>query len=186
MPRILVTYATRYGSTRDIAECIRNRLTDAGFDADLLQANHEIDVTKYDALIVGSPLFAGQWLADPALLLIVNKERLNTKPVALFSVGMIDVKHPGQLREQHDTWIEKLTTQSEISLDIVATGTFDGAYWRRDFPLWMRIVDRIIGVTPEGDFRNWAKIEEWADTVASRFTAALNDADATSAKTTEC
>ena len=101
-------------------------LTDAGFDADLLQANHEIDVTKYDGLVVGSPLFAGQWLADPALLLIVNKERLKAKPVALFSVGMIDVKHSGKLREQHDAWIEKLTTQSEISLDIVATGTFDG------------------------------------------------------------
>ena len=36
----------------------------------------------------------------------------------------------------------------------------------------MRVVDRIVGVTPEGDFRNWAKIEEWADTVASKFTTA--------------
>ena len=181
-----MTYGTRYGSTRDIAECIRHRLMDAGFDTDLLQANREIDVTKYDALVVGSPLYAGQWLADPALLLIVNKERLTTTPVALFSVGMIDIKHPGKLREEHDAWIEKAFIQESMSLNIIASTSFNGAYFRRNFPLWMRIVDSILRITSQGDYRQWDEIENWADETAKCLKQILMDTEIHQTETFPC
>ncbi len=163
MPRILVTYGTKYGSTAEIATHIATRFTAADFDTDTLEANLGIDVTKYDALIVGSPVYASRWLPEPALILIANHERIHDIPVALFSVGMIDVKHPGKLSEEHDAWIEKAFTREEINLNIIATTTFNGAYHRRNLPLWMRIVDSILRITPHGDFRQWDEIENWAD-----------------------
>ena len=78
MARILVTYGTKHGSTAEIATRIGERLTAAGFDTDTLQANLGIDVTKYDALVVGSPIYAEQWLPEPTLILYTHRERVAT------------------------------------------------------------------------------------------------------------
>ena len=166
MARILVTYGTKHGSTAEIATRIGQRITAAGFDTDTLQSNLGIDITKYDALVVGSPIYAGQWLPEPTLLVAIHRERVENIPTALFSVGMIDVKHPGKLREEHDAWIEKAFNQEEIQLNIVSTGTFQGAYSRSNLPTWMRVVDSIIRIAPQGDHRQWDEIERWGDDVA--------------------
>lgn len=179
MARILVAYGTKHGSTAEIATHIATRFTLAGFDTDTLEANLGIDITKYDALIVGSPVYAARWLPEPTLILAVNHQRISTIPIALFSVGMIDVKHPGKLREEHDAWIEKAFTQEDINLNIFASTAFNGAYHRRNFPLWMRIVDSILRITPQGDYRQWDVIENWADETAETFCDMLKDTDET-------
>ena len=166
MARILVTYGTKYGSTAEIASRIGERFTAAHFDTDVLHANLGIDIAKYDGLVVGSPIYAGQWLAEPTLILVANRERSQSIPIALFSVGTIDVKHPGKLRQEHDAWIDKAFTREGINLNIIANATFDGTYHRRNFPLWMRIADSILRITPQGDFRQWHEIERWADETA--------------------
>ena len=174
MARILVAYGTRHGSTADIATHIATRFTAAGFDTDTLEANLGIDLTKYDALIVGSPMYASSWLPEPTLILIANHQRITDIPIALFSTGMIDVKHPGKLRAEHDAWIEKAFTQEDINLNIIASTTFKGAYHRRNFPFWMRIIDSILRITPQGDYREWDKIEDWANETARTLTQILN------------
>ena len=106
-------------------------------------------------------------------MIVVNRERIQSTPLALFSVGMIDVKHPGKLQDEHDAWIDKAFIQEDVTLNIVASATFNGAYWRRNFPVWMRIIDSIVRITPEGDFRNWEQIETWADETADTFKSIL-------------
>ena len=175
MARILVTYGTKYGSTAEIASRIGERFTAAHFDTDVLQANLGIDTTKYDGLVVGSPIYAGQWLADPTLFLVANREHAQSIPIALFSVGMIDVKHPGKLCQEHDAWIDKAFTQEGINLNIITNATFNGAYHRRNFPLWMRIVDSILRITPQGDFRQWHEIERWADETAETLSRTIEN-----------
>ena len=183
MARILVTYGTKHGSTAEIATRIGQRITAAGFDTDTLQANLGIDISKYDALVVGSPIYAGQWLPEPTLLFAVHRERVSDKPTALFSVGMIDVKHPGKLREEHDAWIEKAFTEEEIQLNIVSTATFRGAYSRRNLPTWLRMIDYILRIAPQGDHRQWDEIERWGDEVAITLRRVL---DPNYANETEC
>ena len=79
---------------------------------------------------------------------------------------MIDVKHPGKLREEHDAWIEKAFNHEDIQLNIVSTGTFLGAYSRSNLPTWLRIIDSILRIAPQGDHRQWSEIERWGDEVA--------------------
>ena len=174
MARILVTYGTKYGSTAEIAARIGQRFTDAGFDTDVLHANFGIDIAKYDGLVVGSPMYAGTWLPDPSLLLVVNKEHVATLPIALFSVGMIDVKHPGKLRHEHDAWIEKAFIDEGIELNVVATGVFNGSYTLRNLPWWMRLIESIMRITPRGDHRDWQLIERWADESAQAMMSVLD------------
>ena len=166
MARILVTYGTKHGSTAEIATRIGERLTAAGFDTDVLHANLGIDVTKYDAMIVGSPMYAGRWLAEPALLLMANRERIGDIAIALFSVGTIDVKHPGKLRDEHDAWMEKMFEQEDVKRNLVSTATFNGAYSRSNLPAYLRFIDAIVRIAPTGDFRQWDEIERWGDEAA--------------------
>ena len=86
MARVLVTYATMFGSTAEIAERIGARLTVAGFDVDVLHANEGIDLRKYDAVVAGSPMYGNKWLSDAALLLYANTETLSNIPLAIFSI----------------------------------------------------------------------------------------------------
>ncbi len=167
MARILITYSTKHGSTAEIATRIGERLTDAGFDTDVLHANLGIDIAKYDALVVGSPMYAARWLPEPAMLIITNLERIADIPIALFSVGMIDVKHPGKLRDEHDAWLDKAFNQENVQLNIVSNATFTGAYSRSNLPFYLGIIDAILRVTPNGDYRQWDEIESWSDETAA-------------------
>lgn len=173
MARILVAYGTTHGSTTEIATRVGVRLTAAGFDTDVLHANLGIDIAKYDAVIVGSPMYAARWLPEPALLLITNRERIANIPIALFSVGMIDVKHSGKLREEHDAWVEKAFKDENVQLNIVSNITFTGAYSRSNLPFYLRIIDAILRVTPNGDYRRWDEIESWGDEVAATIRSEL-------------
>ena len=173
MARILVAYGTKHGSTAEIATRIGERLTSAGFDTDVLHANLGIDIAKYDAVVIGSPMYAARWLPEPALLLITNRARITNIPIALFSVGMIDVKHSGKLRDEHDAWVEKAFNQENVQLNVVSNATFTGAYSRSNLPFYLRIIDAILRVTPNGDYRQWDTIERWGDEVASTLRSEL-------------
>lgn len=186
MARILVTFGTKYGSTAEIATRVGQRFTEAGFDTDVLHANFGIDIAKYDGLVVGSPMYAGTWLPDPGLLLVVNKERVARLPVALFSVGMIDVKHPGKLREEHNAWVGKAFFDEGVELNIIATGLFNGSYSPRNLPWWMRIVEGILRVTPRGDHRDWQRIGRWADETAQAMISVLEEPDAEELELSKC
>ncbi len=174
MPRALVTYGTRYGATKGIASRIGERLRQSGFDTDVLHANENIEVRKYDAVIVGSPIYGRAWLPEPALLIIMNADALSEIPFALFSSGMIDVKHHrGVLRQEHDAFIRKLRSETETEIEPLSTAVFDGAMNRSNLPKCMQIVDMILGVTPQGDFRDWEAIDKWADNIAFKFKSLL-------------
>jgi len=62
--RVLVAYASRYGSTRGIAERIAERLQAAGQQAEARPVQGIHDLAGYDAVVVGSAVFAGHWMAE--------------------------------------------------------------------------------------------------------------------------
>ncbi len=169
MSRVLVTYGTKFGSTAEIADRIGGRLTEAGFDTDVLQANLGIDVRKYDAVVVGSPMYGSKWLAEPALLLYTNPDIFDTTPLAVFTVGMLNVKHPGELEKVHDEFFEQIFTGPHALPEGSTHAVFDGAMYRSNLKMCLRIFDRVVNISPVGDFRDWAKIESWADEVAADF-----------------
>ena len=173
MARVLVTYATMFGSTAEIAERIGERLTVAGFDVDVLHANEDIDLRKYDAVVAGSPMYGNKWLSDVALLLYANTETLSNIPLAIFSVGMIGTKHEGALGQQHHSFFNTIFNGSHSMPQTVNAGLFHGTFYRSNLALCVRITDWILRPTPVGDYRDWETIEGWADDTARKFIHAL-------------
>ncbi|HOT03018.1 MAG TPA: flavodoxin domain-containing protein [Methanolinea sp.] len=87
MRSVLVCYASRYGSTREIAGWIADELRGAGFIADCLPAGKEVHPAAYDAAVIGSALYMGKWLAEARELVSRERIPLGRMPVAVFSVG---------------------------------------------------------------------------------------------------
>src|SRR5512132_1699675 len=61
---VLVAYASKYGSTRGIAERIAEHLQAAGQPAEARPVQGIHDLGGYGAVVVGSAVFAGHWLAE--------------------------------------------------------------------------------------------------------------------------
>lgn len=171
MSRVLVTYATRYGSTREVASIIAEELTAAGMDVDVLSAGPQTEVVKYDAVVIGSPSYGRNWLPDAALLVIVNAERLSAIPVALFTIGMLGVKSPKSALQEHERIIASLQELTP-GLAPVSTALFHGTFDPSRLPLCLRLLDRLAG-TPQGDHRDWEAIRGWGQRVSERFSVLL-------------
>ena len=85
--KILVTYATQYGATAEIAEKIGAVLRRAGLQADIVPVDSTRNLNDYQAVILGSGVYIGQWNKKAAAFLKANEKSLAQRPVWLFSSG---------------------------------------------------------------------------------------------------
>ena len=72
---VLVAYATRHGSTRGVAERIASRLEGAGRRVELRSADAAGDVSGYDAVVFGSPVYDGSWPPEAEAFVQGNARR---------------------------------------------------------------------------------------------------------------
>lgn len=174
MTRVLVAYATRFGSTREIASAIVRELNAAGLIAQAAETSGGLVPEDYDAFVIGSPLYGGTWLSSAGIFAAVMAERISGKPVALFSVGTLMLKSPERGRAEHTDFIESLVevSRSSTGLNVVADAVFPGYFDRANLPWMLRFVDRFVP-TPQGDNRNWPEIQQWAKSLVPRFDSSL-------------
>jgi menaquinone-dependent protoporphyrinogen oxidase len=182
MTKVLVVYASRHGGTKGIAERIGEVLRNEGHDAVVTGATGANWVVGFDAFVVGSGVYMGQWLSEGIEFLRQNQTSLSRHPVWLFSsgplrgsakakVGVDPVENalgpsdgPGSAGRKR---LEALTAAIHPRDHEV----FDGAYDPSDPPKvlserlvrWMPAAKSIL---PAGDFRDWDAIEAWAHEIA--------------------
>ena len=160
--KVLVTAASRYGATEEIAEAIGEVLRERGLDATVGPAEAAV-VDGHDAVVLGSAVYAGHWLKPARELAERERDALAARPVWLFSSGPIgDPPKPE----------EDPVDVAEIA---AATGArehrvFAGKLVRRR----LGFADKAIAVAlrvPEGDFRDWTEIRGWAGGIADALRA---------------
>lgn len=157
---VLVCYASRYGSTREIAECITEVLRASGIHVDCIPAGRDIRPEGYDAVVLGSPLYMGKWLAEIRELVSRERGALGRIPVAVFSVGY-------SFREPSDQVLQSgEDALSDVRLYIIPR---DSAFFPgRVEPDRLNPSDRAIltlaGITV-GDFRDMEMVRSWARTL---------------------
>src|SRR4051812_39306542 len=147
--RVLVAYATQYGATRDIAERIAQVLTEEGLQPTVRAVDHNLSLTGFDALVVGSAIHAGHWLKPAGEFLARHADEFELRPLWLFSSGPIGdaADKPQPDPKEVDSYLDAHPARGHV--------VFGGAFDRSStaYGGWFeRAVGRFI---PEGDFRNW-------------------------------
>lgn len=160
--RVLVAYATKHGATRGIADCIAEELRAAGLDVSLAEVREVRDLTPYEAVVLGSALYAGRWRGEAIAFLKRYRAELATRPLWLFSSGPLDLEtEPGALE------MTNRVARATSGLAPIDHETFGGAL----LPGTSGLVERLMLRSLSGDFRDWEHVRGWSRGIAAELTA---------------
>lgn len=162
--RVLVGYASRFGSTRDIASRIADAIRAGGSAVDLRAIEDIADVEGYDAIVFGSGVYDGSWTAEATELMRRHAAVLSRKPLWLFSVGSFGDRHPivGSLMKKEPKEIGEFEQALHPRDYRVFAGVLNLEHW----PSWGRLIFKAFG-GHHGDNRHWPDIDAWAQEIAS-------------------
>jgi menaquinone-dependent protoporphyrinogen oxidase len=169
---ILVTFASKHGATEEVADRITLKLRQLGMNADVLSVHTVPDLGAYEAVVLGSAIYYGSWLKEATEFVRHHSAELSSRPVWLFSVGPLGT-------EIRDT-AEQPKELAEFRRIVALRGhqLFFGALDRNQLSFTERMVMKAVRA-PEGDFRDWKAIDEWAASIARELVPAGITASAT-------
>jgi menaquinone-dependent protoporphyrinogen oxidase len=151
---ILLAYASRYGSTQEVAETIAATLREAGLAADTQPMREVRTLGNCDAVVLGAAIYNARWHPDAHQFLSEQQETLTQRPVAIFALGPVSPGAAALLRSrrQLDKDLEKYPWLKPVALQIFV-GKSD--------PSKLGFFERLL--SPASDHRDWGAIRAWAN-----------------------
>lgn len=162
--KVLVTYASKYGATKEIAERIGEVFHQAGLQADVLPVDRVHDLNPYGAVVLGSALYIGKWQKDAVTFLKANEKTLTDRPVWLFSSGPTGDGDPVALVEGVRIPPELKPVTDRIQPRDMAV--FHGHINPQKMNFIEKWAIKNVVKKPFGDFRDWEAIAAWSGVVA--------------------
>ena len=141
---VLVAYATRQGAVRGLAERVAEMLRDQDLDVDLRRLSGYETLAGYDAVVLGSAVYSGDWLGEATRFASRNAAPLAMRPLWAFSVGRlcdVDEVRPAVTGRDHRYFV----------LSAFEREVFRSAGGRC------------------GGFRDWPEIDTWAYGIAQEI-----------------
>lgn len=156
--RVLVTVASRHGSTREIGAEVAEVLRAAGHDVTELDPDDVGSVDEYDAVVLGSAVYVGRLAA--ALRELVDRQgaQLAARPTWLFWSGRVG-EPPLPAAEPDDV---RVVARRVAARDVAS---FGGRLAREELGLAERALVAMIEAEA-GDFRDFDEVDAWAGRVA--------------------
>jgi menaquinone-dependent protoporphyrinogen oxidase len=163
--KILVGYATRSGSTKEVAEAIAASLHDGGQEVDLQPMRNVRTLDGYRSLVLGAPLFMFHWHRDARAFFPRHREALKSLPVAVFALGPFhdEEQEWHDVRAQLDKELAQFPWFVPVARQVFG-GKFDPAKLR--FPLSLLPAMKKM---PASDIRDWTAIRKWAGDLAAKL-----------------
>jgi menaquinone-dependent protoporphyrinogen oxidase len=155
--KVLVTVASKHGATEEIGRAIAETLQSAGMTVDLIAPERVESVADYDAVVVGSAVFFGRWMASARDFVTAHATELRSRPVWLFGSGPITpTDGEGDVADANE--LSELIGARGIRL-------FAGRLRREGLNLVERVSVAMVH-SPWGDYRSWDEIRRWAQSIA--------------------
>lgn len=164
--RVLVAFASKMGSNAEIAIVIGGVLSEAGLEVDVSPARVVRDLDGYDAVVLGSALYAAHWQRDAHRFVGRLRAALEEKPFWLWSSGPLD-----PILAARDLPPAANVVEVIGDLPIRAHRTFGG---RLD-PRQPGVDEQILRTHRTGDFRDWGAIRAYAASIAQAVVGAGAD-----------
>ena len=165
--QILVAYTSYCGSTGGVAEAIAQAFCEKGARVDVRLAKNVASIEGYRAVVVGSAVRAGSWRPEALSFVSQHEKTLAEMPVAYFLTCTALYRDTPESRRTALGYFDPVLKASP-GVKPVDLGCFAGALDYSKMGIIYRTVmkskmkDKAV---PEGDFRDWAAIKAWAETV---------------------
>ena len=154
--RVLVAYASKHGSTREVAEVIATTMRSLGLDVDLRAAEEVEDVDPYDTVVLGTAIYMGRLHDQARNLLGAHRDELAGRRLAVFALG------PRTLADDDvESTRAQLKGLAKTSVEADLTAIFGGVV----DPTKLRFPFNRMDAS---DARDWDEIQTWAREVGAR------------------
>ena len=158
---VLLAYATRFGSTQEVAETVAASLREAGLKVDLQLMKEVESLDQYEVVVLGAAIYNTKWHADAHQFLAKHQAALTQRPVAIFTLGPLSSSAAAMRnsRRQLDKELAKYPWLKPVALEIFA-GKYDPSKPGLGF------FERLL---PARDHRDWAAIRAWANALPAQL-----------------
>lgn len=160
---VLVTYATRYGSTEETARMVAAVLHAEGLEVEVRAIDKVTTCKPYSAVVLAAALYIGRLHGKARRFLRDHRDEVIHIPVALIVPGPVGAEEKQWLgaREQLDKELARLPWFHPVAQQIVG-GKWDPAKLGFPFRWTLRKV-------PASDARDWNAIRSWAHELAGKL-----------------
>ena len=163
--QVLVTYATRYGSTEEVASQIAETLRKNGLVVAIQPLREVKSLVDYKSVVLGTALYMFRLHKDTHHFLTRNREALMKLPTAVFVLGPTHEPHDPQewqnSRMQMEKELAKYPWFKPVALEMFG-GKYDPTSLH--FPL-----NLMAGQEPASDIRNWETIHSWSNSLLEKL-----------------
>lgn len=158
---MLLAYATRFGSTQEVAETITRVLCESGIEVELQPMQEVQSLDGYDAVVLGAALYNTCWHQDAHQFLAKHQNNLGQRPVAIFALGPLNTSGAAMRnsRRQLDKELAKYAWLKPVAVEMFA-GKYDPSKPGLSF------FERLM---PARDYRDWVAIRAWANTLPAQL-----------------
>jgi menaquinone-dependent protoporphyrinogen oxidase len=163
-PQVLVSAASGHGSTTEIARVIGQTLVSHDIEVDIVPPEDVDFLDDYDAVILGSAVYAGHWLATARDFAVRFRDPLAARSVWMFSSGPVGDRSGDLALPMKEDPAD--VTRIRQAIRVRGHRTFAG---KLD-PHALNVAQRasvLVSHRTGGDFRDWAAITQWADSIAA-------------------
>lgn len=160
--KILIAYASKAGSTAEIAARMGQMIAKNNTSVDVLPVNQVSDLSPYSAVIVGSAIRTSNVLPDALSFIEKNQAALQKIPFHVFIACMTLNEDTEANRETVSAYLDPVRALVKPATE----GLFAGKMDLGKLPLFEQLLIRMMKA-PRGDFRNWEQINAWAGNLSS-------------------
>lgn len=169
--KILIAFASQYGTTGEVAEAIGDTLSQRGRFVETQRVQNVRDIRHYDAVVIGSAIQYDTWMPEATDFVITHQHILKNMPVAYFFTCLTLSKRNQKTERQAMEYSAKLHALAPL-VKPVAIGRFAGAVDYSKMSFFLRVTFgvflTVMGVK-EGDYRDWNAIRNWAGAIDQKL-----------------
>ena len=161
--KVLGAYASKYGSTQEVAEAIAETLRKSGFEVDLQPMRKVHTLEGYGSVVLGAPLYFGLWHKDALNFLARHQEVITKRSVFIFALGptSTDEQEMQAGRAMLDKELAKFPWLKPTAREVFG-GKYDPAKLRFPDNLIASLPASPLHGAPASDGRDWNAIRNWA------------------------
>jgi menaquinone-dependent protoporphyrinogen oxidase len=164
--RVLVTYASKMGSTQEIAEAIGRELETHGIDVIVAPCADNISPEGFDGVLIGSAIYTRRWVKSATKYLKRHAPELDSHRTWLFHSGPCG---EGATEEQVQApkAVSRVVAAQALAGPVTFGGRLDIDHAIGPLSRWMSAEGPL-----SGDFRDWDRIRGWAADIAHQLDSA--------------